>query len=87
MGSYSAKNEKHLFCSKLKLWFPVNVLVQIQFRICESVFAKFVFRLARLGDAISRELISSGTGVEKLHEYLAENGETLEQASILSIRI
>lgn len=43
-----------------------------------------ICRLARLGDTVSRKLVSSNTAIERLHEYLAENGETLAQVLISS---
>lgn len=48
------------------------------------------FKLARLGDVISRKLLTSGNSLQILHEYLAENGETLDQAHpdvLLSLNI
>ncbi|VBB30089.1 unnamed protein product [Acanthocheilonema viteae] len=52
----------------------IHPIRRLEYAVC--------YKLARLGDTISRKLVSSNTAIEKLHEYLAENGETLAQVPI-----
>lgn len=67
----------------------ISKLILLHWNIRGYTVEKVFFRLARLGDVVSRNLISSGTAMEQLHDYLAANGNTLEQVylSICVIKI
>uniref|UniRef100_A0A0M3I434 Vps16_C domain-containing protein n=1 Tax=Ascaris lumbricoides TaxID=6252 RepID=A0A0M3I434_ASCLU len=40
-----------------------------------------IYQLAQLGDLVTRKLLSSGTAVHVLHQYLRRNNETLRDMS------